>query len=51
MPRIDPSTYLHQYVTERLPELLQGDFEAPGDPPSIAVDQRYIPFRDTLHHS
>ena len=37
--------YLHQYVTERLPELGQGEFENPEDPPAIAEDRRYIPLK------
>jgi hypothetical protein len=40
------SQYLNQYITERLPLLEQGGFDVPGDPPSIAVDRRYVPLRD-----
>lgn len=37
--------YLQQYVTERLPALVQGGFESPNDPPAIAEDQRYTPLK------
>jgi len=36
-------THLQQYITERLPQLTQGYFENPEDPPSIADDRRYMP--------
>ena len=49
--RIDPKAYLKQYVAERLPELQQGGLETPGDPPSIALDQRYIPLRDPSYQA
>jgi len=35
--------HLHQYTAERLPQLAQGYFENPEDPPSIADDRRYVP--------
>jgi hypothetical protein len=41
--------FLKQYVSERLPQLHQGDFEAPGDPPSFTVDQRYVPIHDPTY--
>ena len=43
------SQHLQQYVTERLPALLQGSLEAPGDNPSFTVDQRYVPLRDPAY--
>lgn len=42
-PGPDSKLFLKNYVTERLPALAQGAFELPGDQPSFAVDQRYIP--------
>jgi|APCry1669189034_1035192.scaffolds.fasta_scaffold35003_2 hypothetical protein len=43
------SQHLQQYVTERLPALLQGGLEVPGDPPSFTVDQRYVPLKDPAY--
>jgi len=40
------SQYLRNYIAERLPVLEQGSLDVPGDPPSIALDQRYVPLRD-----
>ena len=37
--------HLQQYITERLPQLTQGYFENPEDPPSIADDRRYMPLK------
>jgi len=42
----NPDLFLKHYVSERLPQLRPGTFEVLGDPPSFAVDQRYIPFHD-----
>jgi hypothetical protein len=47
-PGQDSKHFLKHYVTERLPELAQGAFELPGDPPSFAIDQRYVPLRATV---
>lgn len=44
------SQYLSHYIAERLPLLEQGAFDSPGDPPSIAVDQRYVPLRDPVQN-
>lgn len=45
------SQYLKTYISERLPVLEQGSLDLPGDPPSIAVDQRYVPLRDPAYQS
>jgi hypothetical protein len=43
------SQYLQHYITERLPVLEQGALDVPGDPPSITVDQRFVPLRDPAY--
>jgi hypothetical protein len=43
------SQYLQSYIAERLPVLEQGDFDLPGDPPSLAEDRRYVPLRDPAY--
>jgi len=45
------SQYLKTYISERLPALEQGFLDLPGDPPSIAVDQRYVPLRDPAYQA
>ena len=42
------SQYLKTYISERLPALEQGALDIPGDPPSFAADQRYLPLRDPV---
>jgi len=43
------SQYLKTYISERLPALEQGALDIPGDPPSFAADQRYIPLQDPVY--
>lgn len=38
--------HLNQYVTERLPLLVQGYFETEEDIPSFTLDRHYVPLKD-----
>jgi hypothetical protein len=39
----DPNSFLNQYVTARLPQIVPGFYEGAPDEPYFTVDQRYIP--------
>lgn len=40
----ESQSYLNQYVTERLPQLLPGAFEDDPEAPGFTIDRRFIPF-------
>jgi hypothetical protein len=37
----DARAHLHQYITERLPQLVPGVFDGAPDLPDFTVDQRF----------
>lgn len=38
--------FLDSYVSERLPQFQEGEYEGAPDIPHFTVDQRYIPLRN-----
>ena len=43
---MDTKSFLNTYVTERLPDIQENDFEGAPDNPHFAVDQRYVPLEE-----
>jgi hypothetical protein len=41
--------FLESYTNERLPEMVMGSSETPGDEPSFVEDRRYVPLPDQKH--
>lgn len=40
---MDTKSFLNTYVTERLPDIQENNFEGAPDTPHFTVDQRYNP--------